>query len=229
MDIIGSILARNGINALKASGGAGYTTSQKVEILAEITVPLLDAETGEYEIILPFPLNVGWYEFRINGVSHLAFISNVAGCAIGANVAETANEAYCGEYGDGVIYLGFVDGSAPATITFAIWQETELIHPIDPKYIPGAVLPVVEMTTVPTAGGTPLTEAEAAAIDALNGKPCIVVFNGVFGNFTSKFEAYASCTILNGVIAQYETSRLLILGGQLLLVNEDCWVAVIEQ
>lgn len=101
--------------------------------------------------------------------------------------------------------------------------------PIDPKYIHGAVLPVVELSTVPTAEGTPLTEAEAAAIDALNGKPCIVVFNGVLGNYTSRFEAYASCTIVNGVIAQYETSRLLVLGGQLLLANEDGWVAVIEQ
>lgn len=106
---------------------------------------------------------------------------------------------------------------------------TEVIHPlpdwaipqIPASKLPGAVLPVVELETEPTAEGTPLTEAEAAAIDALNGKPCIVVFNCVFGNFTSRFEAYASCTIVNGVIAQYETSRLLVLGGQLLLANED--------
>ena len=48
------------------------------------------------------------------------------------------------------------------THTFSITQET--IHPIDPKFLPGVCLPVVELTTVPTAKGAALTAEETAQV-----------------------------------------------------------------
>lgn len=229
MGIIDIILAKN-----QSSEKLAYTEKQTTEIVPETTAQY-NPDDGLYlKVSTPFVEN-GSYVFSINGVTlkdtvamsndRLLFNALTSGINIGGGVVAFAE--IDGNSDNKAFWFDF-EGDI-TDVTVSVYQETEVIHPIDPKYIPGAVLPVVELTTVPTAEGTPLTEAEAAAIDALNGKPCIVVFNGVFGNFTSRFEAYASCTILDGVIAQYETSRLLVLGGQLLLANEDGWVAVIEQ
>lgn len=56
------------------------------------------------------------------------------------------------------------------TVEFA-----ETIHPIKPKFIPGAVLPVVELST---AVGEALTEAENAKLNevAATGLPCVICF-----------------------------------------------------
>lgn len=67
---------------------------------------------------------------------------------------------------------------------------TETIHPIDPKYIPGAVLPVVEITTAITVDGAELTAEEAAKLDSLNGMPCIIKTNqnGIVFNVVANFD-----------------------------------------
>ena len=52
----------------------------------------------------------------------------------------------------------------------------ETITPIDPKYLPGVCLPVVELTTQPTAEGAPLTEAEVNAFRSVGDFPCVVKF-----------------------------------------------------
>lgn len=54
----------------------------------------------------------------------------------------------------------------------------ETIHPIDQKYLPGVCLPVVELTTEPTADGVELTAEESAKMDAVaeNIMPFIVKF-----------------------------------------------------
>ena len=49
-------------------------------------------------------------------------------------------------------------------------ETAETIHPIDPKFLPGAVLPVVELTTVATAEGAALTDEEKALVDAVMAK-----------------------------------------------------------
>lgn len=63
-------------------------------------------------------------------------------------------------------------------------EFAETIHPIDPKFIPGAVLPVVELSTEPTEEGAPLTEKESAAIQAAydTGMPCVVKMNLQLGD-----------------------------------------------
>lgn len=56
---------------------------------------------------------------------------------------------------------------AHADIGYVTRVEYETIHPIDPKYIPGAVLPVVELTTevsVANKNGTVLTADETAEV-----------------------------------------------------------------
>lgn len=57
--------------------------------------------------------------------------------------------------------------------------EIKTIHPIDPKFIPGAVLPVVELSTTVTSGAT-FTDAENAALTNAFESGLPVVFKGNF-------------------------------------------------
>ena len=62
--------------------------------------------------------------------------------------------------------------------TFAIYQETETIHPIEAKYLPGVCLPVVELKTViviTNSETAPLTEADTASLSAYDDYPCAVL------------------------------------------------------
>ena len=45
--------------------------------------------------------------------------------------------------------------------------ETETIHPIDPKFLPGVCLPVVEITTSHVQEATPLNEVDSATMEAM--------------------------------------------------------------
>lgn len=78
------------------------------------------------------------------------------------------------------------------------------IHTIDPKYIPGAVLPVVEISTVISEENNfvaMLSEEESAALEALSFSPCIIKFSvdspNSFGG-TLEFSAYADCARPSG-------------------------------
>lgn len=55
---------------------------------------------------------------------------------------------------------------------------SETIVPIDPKYLPGVCLPVVEFETVPTTEGAVLSESDVKKLKALNGvMPFVGEFN----------------------------------------------------
>lgn len=76
--------------------------------------------------------------------------------------------------------------------------------PIDPKYIQGAVLPVVELSTVISEENSfvaMLSEEESAALEALSFSPCIIKFSvdspNSFGG-TLEFSAYADCARPSG-------------------------------
>lgn len=81
----------------------------------------------------------------------------------------------------------FVDLGGEEYSTHRIGCKTvaETIHPIDPKFLPGAVLPVVELSTVPSTEGSPLTEAETAAIVemAQNSTPIVLKFHDSDGAY----------------------------------------------
>lgn len=68
-------------------------------------------------------------------------------------------------YGEGENTRGFVS---------SIEYGSETIHPIDPKYLPGAVLPVVELETAIVGSDTPvaLSEAESALLDTVAAMEC---------------------------------------------------------
>lgn len=53
-------------------------------------------------------------------------------------------------------------------------EFAETIVPIDPKYLPGVCLPVVELSTAVTAEGATLTAEESAKMDAVGGHACVI-------------------------------------------------------
>lgn len=64
--------------------------------------------------------------------------------------------------------------------TFAIYVEAETIHTIAPKYLPGAVLPVVELSTViEQQGDTILSAEDCQKLDTASetGNLCVLRFN----------------------------------------------------
>lgn len=100
------------------------------------------------------------------------------------------------------IYVSRIDG-----------YVAETIHPIDRKFIPGAVLPVVELSTVPVSGSqTKLTAEESAQMEEVlamgvpfvgklnvdEGVPAIGVFNTLSYSGTQQYV----CGDLGTVIAK---------------------------
>lgn len=79
--------------------------------------------------------------------------------------------------GDGT-YLFYTGDTVYCTkVNFA-----ETIHPIDPKYLPGAVLPVVELSEATTAallenGTASANENECAILTAVSAKPTPIIVN----------------------------------------------------
>lgn len=77
------------------------------------------------------------------------------------------------------VVLNEVEG-LPCYATNVKFAET--IHPIDPKFIPGVCLPVVELSTIITGGAT-FTDAENAALNeaAATGLPVVIKFDVELG------------------------------------------------
>lgn len=89
-------------------------------------------------------------------------------------------------------------------------ELTAVIHPIDPKYLPGVCLPVVELSTEPTVEGATLTKSESALMDALSGAPCIIKFP--YNGMTTY--CCPSAMSADGVVAYYLNcaDAILVLG-----------------
>ena len=73
--------------------------------------------------------------------------------------------------------------------------KLETIHPIEPKFIPGVCLPVVEFSTVPTKDGAQLTEEECALMDALNGAPFVLKIPLAFSEGTTFHASFVASSI----------------------------------
>lgn len=98
------------------------------------------------------------------------------------------NQKYIGGEDTGEPFIFFSGGGNDGIVyeiqgehTFAVYIETETIHPIDPKFIPGVVLPVVELETGVTFEGSMLTPEDAEKMDALNGAPFLAKLVGDIG------------------------------------------------
>lgn len=138
--------------------------STKALDLNEIATVTL-SENGEVTTIAASEGNV----IVDNGAS--LFIADVP-LIISVSVAGTADFAYF----DVGTYL-FTTPEADAYVSSVTFKET--IHPIDPKYLPGVCLPVVELSTVIAESGTALTEAESAALTEAyeSGLPIVCKFS----------------------------------------------------
>ena len=103
-------------------------------------------------------------------------------------------------------------------------EFAETIVPIDPKYLPGVCLPVVELSTVVSAGAA-LTEREMALLSAAyaTGKPVVVscvidkgaLITGqyVFNNFKTKYDENTIGEILTTQIMSLTVGFSKLAGG----------------
>lgn len=143
----------------------------KLEVGKTYTVALA---SGSYTAVCKYAAGVGWMlgNQAIGGVSD----------------ADTGESFFFFAQQDekqSVSFLIDVNGGNHCTISTA-----ETIHTIDPKYIPGAVLPVVELSGVPSEHGYALTADESAVAETVmsacmpfvlrfteDGVPCAYVMN----------------------------------------------------
>lgn len=157
MDIIGTILARNGIKEIKASGGVGYTTQN----IASFVIPAAEEVTSDVSLR---GFNFKWFSSLTPTQEEFlagTWIISKDGKSLSypiknfANVAATANGAYCVNMGGHLYIVSTVLenelGKLPKTgmyysttlsnddensgLTY-IFEFAETIHPIDPKYLP---------------------------------------------------------------------------------------------
>lgn len=121
---------------------------------------------------------------------------------------------------------GAVDDLPPGTYVFhrdtdyienIYGTVIETIHPIDPKYLPGVCLPVVELSTVASDTQTNLTAEEAEKIKALNGAPCIIKCNISVGGMQISGAAQMSAMELGDGVYTYGC----YLGFAMLSVNNE--------
>ena len=127
-----------------------------------------------------------------------------------------------------------VDDSSPVTAgTYVLYDEAfwgantgyvssvtygkETIHPIDPKYLPGVCLPVVELTTVPTADGAALTAEESEMMNkAVAASDYVLIKYNRSETQTAKFaEIFAKTVTDEGtvVVSHFGTALLRPIGG----------------
>lgn len=96
------------------------------------------------------------------------------------------------------LYFFEYEAASPSNAVYQVaLLETETIHPIDPKFIPGAVLPVVELTTVLSDGAT-FTDQENAKLTAAIGGPAVIKWPGAGADISC---AVFSFIIDNGIPA----------------------------
>jgi hypothetical protein len=99
--------------------------------------------------------------------------------------------------------------------------EAETIHPIDPKFLPGVCLPVVELTTQPTEEGATLTDAENARMDAAAESETPIVVRFDYGGASFAIQFYR---VTAEGIPMY-CSDIVVLGTKVLatIVKEEGW------
>ena len=74
----------------------------------------------------------------------------------------------------------------------------ETVKKIEPKFLPGVCLPVVELTTVPGTEPAALTDAEIATLEALGNMPCIFKFT----------DADSVCTLVANAFSFAENANI---------------------
>lgn len=112
--------------------------------------------------------------------------------------------------GTGLVYVdGATENMPDATISIVAVSET--IHPIDPKFLPGVCLPVVEIADI-----TAITAEESALLTAAIGSPIVVATD------TSKIVCSYAFADDNYVFFGYT------MGGNIISVDGTNWAFVTE-
>ena len=179
---------------LEKSGAVGRTETIQKTILAETTVTV-DNYTTQFGVngcfmlpgVIPFEPNKK-YRVSVDG-DVLAYdtawldkypedeqaraIHTIGNAALYSDLYPNTGEPWLviSALGMGMAAVGFADPAEnEKSHTVAVYELVETIHPIDPKYLPGVCLPVVEITSAPYsfgAGNTvPLTVEESAQFNA---------------------------------------------------------------
>lgn len=174
--------ANMALNELKANGQIGYTTMGEVVPETEMT-----GADGSFVAEMADPhFEVGKsYTVVIDGVSYdttgklvtadgdtIVMLGNAGLMELG----EDTEEPFVGYYNSSGLTLISLNHPTESSITVSV--AAEITHTIDPKYLPCAVLPVVEIADVEN-----ITAEENAKLTACMGMPCIIkndVFVGVF-------------------------------------------------
>ena len=217
MSFIDAIMGKNmAIDELLKNGCVGYSESGK--ILWESAMQESDGTISTYEDYGILPMTVGEaYTVKTdsgiyNAICKTANIEGIAGVMLG-------NGSYMGMEDTGESY--FVFSTINEQIVFAVdyncgfhmtISTAETIVPIDPKFLPGVCLPVVELTTQPTAEGAALTEAEIQALLSVGESPCILKFNfDPAGMRVSVLANYVGLLAANGKLFEARLSSLMAL------------------
>jgi hypothetical protein len=156
--------------------GGGYSETEKKVLLPETAVDFVD---GIY--LLDFvPVADTMYTVTLNGEQYKV---KSVGVDVGGGVLlvfvgnlnmmlpdfPATSEPFVIAYApdSAATVLTHKDGDI-GTITISISEETETIHPIDPKYLPGVCLPVVEISGDIDVENMriPCTAAESVVLDA---------------------------------------------------------------
>lgn len=136
-----------------------YTEKQTVNVLPETTVSYNPDDGAYFGVATPFADNVV-YVVEINGVKFLAqlvdgVLWNFSQLPPTMEFTLNTNTVAYIEVDDGNLgmWVDFVGAVIPETVTIKITTETETIHPIDPKFLPGG------------GGGMPKIEVHVASLD----------------------------------------------------------------
>lgn len=230
------------LNALFANGQVGRTEAQAV--LYENHAPDVSGdgmtgwteETGEYTTDFTIGqkyvvcLDSGTYETECRQGTEDGFnvylgngkLLNMIG--LGGDYPDTG-ESFVVIIEMGVDRIAILDTNGGQSVVI---KTLETIHPIDQKFIPGAVLPVVELTTVPTVEGAALTEEESAQMDEIvtMGMPIVLKLQHGGAVIT---------TLLSRLLASDSTlfSSYILLEGtalKIMIAKDDNWtIALVPQ
>lgn len=107
--------------------------------------------------------------------------------------------------------------------------ETETIVPIDPKYLPGVCLPVVELSTT-VASGAVFTAEENAKLTAAFAEGVPIVLNCSLDSQGEGIKAESFAGVAYRAISDVMNMFVLYMGQTFVIMSEDClnWVAGIE-
>lgn len=210
MDILTLAMAKAEVDNLKKSGGVGYTENSSTVVIekAEREFAPIEDMGGAYGVIeavkqLPSEyLFDGDYKAAVHfdGIDHRcelvpsgpnAFFGNMmlmGGEDTGEPFVIMVNTA------NNIAMMFAIDTAEKHTVGISFVKEA--VHTIEQKYLPGAVLPVVELKTVATTEGVALTDDESARLDecCASGVPVIVKANIDLHGYTIGF--VASMTVL---------------------------------